>query len=59
MENRVCLIHRYKFVKYSGVHNYYECKKCKHRIFKRRMLEGYSPIDYDWLNENKKEKKDG
>ena len=46
-------LHRYELRKQQGVNDYYECKDCGARIYRKRYgFSGYSPIDWDWLKES-------
>lgn len=44
-------IHSYKLVRDTGVHGYFECKRCSNRVVKRaKGSKGFQPIDKRWLN---------
>lgn len=43
-------LHNWKFSHDTGINEYYECKRCKKREVRYCHLDGYQPIDRDWLN---------
>jgi len=44
-------LHRWKFSHDTGINEYYECSRCKKRDVQFCSLDGYQPIDTDWLND--------
>ena len=43
-------LHNWKFSHDTGINEYYECKRCKNRKVDHAFIDGYQPIDRDWLN---------
>jgi len=54
MKRFLCKIglHNWAFSHDTGINEYYECKWCKKREV-RYCLDGYQPINRDWLNNTK------
>jgi len=43
-------LHNWKFSHDTGINEYYECKWCGKREVRYCYLDGYQPIDRDWIN---------